>query len=73
MREILFFFFFLIEKDIVIQCYLTARSMLSEEGESSLCAICQSVEHEKSRYTVPLIHVCLELQVCILSSVSTKC
>lgn len=25
-----FFFFFLIEKDIVIQCYLTAQLMLSE-------------------------------------------
>lgn len=48
-------FFFLIEKDIVIQCYLTAQLMLSEGGESSPCPICQSLEYEKSRHTVPLI------------------
>lgn len=57
----------------MIQCYLTAELMLSEECESSPCPICQSLEYEKSRHTVPLFHVCLELQVCILSSVSTKC
>lgn len=67
------FFSPLIEKDLVIQCYLTAQLMLSEGGESSPCPICQSVEYEKSRHTVPLIHVSLELQVCILSSVSSKC
>lgn len=64
------FFFLLIERDLVIQCYLTAQLMLSEGGESSPCPICQSVGYEKSRHTVPLIHVCLELQVCMLLSVS---
>lgn len=63
---------FFLKKDIVIQCYLTAQLMLSEGGESSPCPICQSVECEKSRHTVPSIHVCLELQVCTLSSKSLQ-
>lgn len=59
-REKGFFFFFfflfqlsyLIEKHIVVQCFLTANLTVSGEGESSSCPICQCLEYEKIRASI---------------------